>query len=250
MQFNAELSQKAIDQIEAYPELWDQSAWGTQNRCGTAHCWFGWCLAIDGRGSDLDLFVDITWLSNLAPQTIGLDWNSAEFLRISDSDNDIEDLKYYHAKLAAGESIEFDRDGYDGDGIDRDGFDAGGIDRQGYNESGYDWAGYDRCGYDCNGLDSDGFDSLGIDSQGFNLEGYDENGFDRKGFDRKGYDENGFDRKGYDCKGFDADGYDVDEYDCDGFDPHDFDRDGFDRDGIVHNSDEARSQLESELAME
>lgn len=150
--FNAELSQRAIDHIEAHPEVFDQNSWGKETECGTAHCWYGWCLALAGHNK-ISIFQNNEYLQELAPITVGLEWHDPNFARLSDPDNTLEDLKYYHAKLARGESIVFDRNGYDREGYDRDGFND-----DGYDSDGYDSDGYDIDGYDSDGLDVDGYD--------------------------------------------------------------------------------------------
>ena len=134
--FNAELSQRAIDHIEAHPEVFDQNSWGKETECGTAHCWYGWCLALAGHNK-ISIFQNNEYLQELAPITVGLGWHDPNFERLSDPDNTLEDLKYYHAKLAAGESIVFNRNGYDRGGYDRDGFNDYGFNRDGYDRYGY-----------------------------------------------------------------------------------------------------------------
>lgn len=147
MQFNTKLSQRAIDQIEANPELFDQTAWcnHANNECGTSHCWYGWCLALDGFSFDKMYYQNVEIL-NLAEYTIGLQHSSMEFKRITAGCNTLDDIKYFHSKLAAGESIQFDRFGYDFKGYDE----------CGYTFEGFDNMGYDRQGYDVDGLTEDG----------------------------------------------------------------------------------------------
>lgn len=148
MQFNTKLSQRAIDQIETHPQLFDQTAWcNSSNECGTAHCWYGWCLVLDGYVFDkITFFNSNAEILNLAEYTTGLQHSSKEFKRITAGSNTLDDIKYFHAKLASGESIEFDRFGYDDKGFDE----------WGYNFEGFDNMGYDRQGYDDDGLTEDG----------------------------------------------------------------------------------------------
>ena len=147
MQFNTELSQLAIDHIENNPQLFDQTAWLTPRYdCRTAHCWYGWCLTLNGYDFDKITHISNTEILNLAESTVGLKHSSKEFNRITDGDNTIDDIKYFHAKLALGESIEFDRFGYDDKGFDE----------WGYSFEGWDNLGFDRQGYDENGLTEDG----------------------------------------------------------------------------------------------
>ena len=141
MRFNTKLSQAAIDAIEASPELFDQTSWfSPREECGTAHCWYGWCLILEGYD-----FRELSFNSEvlaLATTTIGMSPTGKSFRRITDGSNTIEDIKFYHAKLAKGESIEFDRFGYDVDGFNE----------AGYNFEGWDTLGYDRDGYNENGM--------------------------------------------------------------------------------------------------
>ena len=145
MRFNTKLSQAAIDAIEASPELFDQTSWfSTREECGTAHCWYGWCLILEGYD-----FRELSFNSEvlaLATTTIGLHPYGKKFRRITDGSNTIEDIKFYHAKLAKGESIEFDRFGYDSNGFNE----------AGYNFEGWDTLGYDRDGYNENGMTREG----------------------------------------------------------------------------------------------
>ena len=179
--FNAELSQRAIAHIEANPLTFDQNSWGKETECGTAHCWYGWCLALAGH-NQISIFQNTEQLQELAPITVGLEWHDPNFKRLSDPDNTLEDLIYYHAKLAKGESIVFDRNGYDLEGYDRYGFNDDGFNRDGYDCDGYDGEGYDRDGYD-----GECYDDEGYDCNGYNDEGYDCNGYDYEGYDCNGY---------------------------------------------------------------
>ena len=43
---NAELAYRVLDHIDAHPEQWDQGAWWTQTKCGTAGCFAGWTAAL------------------------------------------------------------------------------------------------------------------------------------------------------------------------------------------------------------
>lgn len=45
---NAELMWRVLDQIDAYPELWDQGYWFTVTDCGTAACVAGWACLLSG----------------------------------------------------------------------------------------------------------------------------------------------------------------------------------------------------------
>ena len=145
MKFNVGLSQTAVDAIEASPELFDQTSWfSPSEECGTAHCWYGWCLVLEGH--DFRKLSFNSEILALAESTIGLHPHGKKFRRITDGSNTIEDIKFYHAKLAAGESIEFDRFGYDSEGFDSEGFNFEGDDRGGYG----------RDGYNCNGVTREG----------------------------------------------------------------------------------------------
>jgi len=92
------------------------------------------------------MYYQNTEILSLAEYTTGLQHSSKEFKRITDGDNTLDDIKYFHAKLASGESIQFDRYGYDYKGYDE----------WGYDDEGFDNMGYDRDGYDNNGLTEDG----------------------------------------------------------------------------------------------
>ena len=230
--FNAELSQRAIAHIEANPLTFDQNSWGKETECGTAHCWYGWCLALSGYNK-ISTFQDNEQLRDLAPIVVGLEWHDPNFERLSDPDNTLEDLKYYHAKLAAGESIVFDRNGYDRSGYDRDGFNDDGFNRDGYDSDGYDLAGYDSNEYNCDGYDSDGYDCDGLNDEGYDYQGYDSDGFDIDGYNSDGYDNEGYDFHGYDSDGSDPEGFDISGYDVDGYDSDGLDVDGYDRNGCT-----------------
>jgi hypothetical protein len=41
---NADLAYRVLDQIDAYPETWDQSTWD----CGTSACFAGWAVRLSG----------------------------------------------------------------------------------------------------------------------------------------------------------------------------------------------------------
>lgn len=45
---NAALAYRALDQIDARPELWDQGYWFTVTDCGTAGCIAGWACVLSG----------------------------------------------------------------------------------------------------------------------------------------------------------------------------------------------------------
>lgn len=162
---------------------------------------------------------------------------------------------------------EYDRYGFDEQGIDRKGFDIYGFDEDGYNILGYAYDGfnreniskdghhkneydadgyhlttgfnvfgYDRDGYDSNGFDRNGYNVYGYDKDGYskngyNLEGYDHSGYDEQGLDAEGYDRNGRNIYGYDRRGFNEKGYDAEGYGRDGFNRFGYNREGRDRDG-------------------
>lgn len=48
MTVNAELLRRVIAQIEAHPELWDQTWWREEKPCGTAYCFAGWTAILSG----------------------------------------------------------------------------------------------------------------------------------------------------------------------------------------------------------
>ena len=201
MKFNVGLSQTAIDAIEASPDLFDQTSWFSPGEeCGTAHCWYGWCLALAGY-DDIRTYQDNGQLRDLAPNVIGMDWDSPSFVRISDPDNTLDDLKYYHDKLAMGESIEYGKFGFNTKGFDRYGYDSDGLDNDGYGEDGYNRSGFDKSGYDESGFDDDGLNIEGYNSEGYDCDGYDDNGLDYYGRNRYGYDYDGYDDEGLDVNG-------------------------------------------------
>jgi len=44
-----ELLRKVLRQIDAHPELWDQSWWITESPCRTAYCVAGWAIILSGE---------------------------------------------------------------------------------------------------------------------------------------------------------------------------------------------------------
>ena len=52
-QFNTELAERVIGQIEAHPEEWDQRYWRVRRDCGTTFCFAGWAIQL--TANDLGL---------------------------------------------------------------------------------------------------------------------------------------------------------------------------------------------------
>jgi len=48
---NVDLMQRTLAQIDAHPELWDQSTWVTETSCGTAYDFAGWAAVLSGAGT-------------------------------------------------------------------------------------------------------------------------------------------------------------------------------------------------------
>lgn len=45
---NAALAWRVMDQIDAYPDLWDQGSWIGEKDCGTVACFAGWAVLLSG----------------------------------------------------------------------------------------------------------------------------------------------------------------------------------------------------------
>ncbi|XVQ07305.1 hypothetical protein ACQP1W_32450 [Spirillospora sp. CA-255316] len=48
---NVDLLKRTLAHIEAHPEEWDQNEWCTELDCGTAYCFAGWAIKLDGRAT-------------------------------------------------------------------------------------------------------------------------------------------------------------------------------------------------------
>lgn len=42
--------ERTMSHIEQNPRLWRQTAWSTETECGTAYCFAGWALQLEGDG--------------------------------------------------------------------------------------------------------------------------------------------------------------------------------------------------------
>ena len=62
-EFNLELHNRIIAQIEKDPDNWNQDKW----ECGTAHCYGGWAILLSGEKTDFyDPTLDVKKLLNLS----------------------------------------------------------------------------------------------------------------------------------------------------------------------------------------
>lgn len=122
---------------------------------------------------------------------------------------------------------EYDKNGYNKEGIDREGYD-----RQGFNVAGFDKDGYDRQGFNIAGFDIEGYDADGFDAKGYARDGFNADGYDWKGYNREGRDISGFDYFGYDGEGYHKNGYNWDGYNREGVDWQGYGRDKYNTAGL------------------
>jgi hypothetical protein len=94
---NVNLLREVVEQIEADPESWDQSAWISTNSCKTTFCIAGWaCVlanAVTPQGKltpyGINLFVasHFNWRSHV--ETVPWPILAQDLLQISDDDADL-----------------------------------------------------------------------------------------------------------------------------------------------------------------
>jgi len=114
--FNADLSRRALNEIDAHPEQWNQRL----DHCGSASCWAGWCDKLLGNHKEGEKLV-----SQKTIGSIGLNkWNYNEF---TDYRNSRARLEALHLLFSTGV---FGVDGRDSEGFDRDGRDSEGWGRK------------------------------------------------------------------------------------------------------------------------
>ena len=96
MAFNLELVERALKQIEAFPEEWDQNDWRTQNRCGTAYCFAGHVAMLAGA----------SWASAVLDDVVTPDGRimlvsdyAAEMLGIKGWDRELRDVDFFYQQL-------------------------------------------------------------------------------------------------------------------------------------------------------
>ena len=107
-QSNSELHNRIIQQIEDYPDTWNQFDW----HCGSAHCYGGWGQLISGISyNTADLYGVMT-------EKLGLTYSQAEYA--FEPERTLEELKDLPDYV---------------------------MDTGGYSENGYDHLGYDKDGF-------------------------------------------------------------------------------------------------------
>jgi hypothetical protein len=128
------LAQRTLEQIKAHPQEWDQTTW----RCQSGMCFAGWAAVLNGRrwlhpdDPESEIVVatspeepgarerDLAWydggepgrmtwgthVRNAARADLGL--TETEAVIMFGSSNELADLEYCVAKIAAGEEVTWD----------------------------------------------------------------------------------------------------------------------------------------------
>jgi len=102
--FNTKISQQALDMIDKFPDLWNQSVYHHRNiaSCNTCHCWLGWCDVILGNyqindhyeDDDLDLDIGDSGVYDDTRKAMGL--TEDELLNFTKGYNSLSRLKLLH----------------------------------------------------------------------------------------------------------------------------------------------------------
>lgn len=185
-----ELSQIALDLIEAYPGNWKQGFWHLWQ--SNSHSFTGFIDLVLGAKPKPYNDPNYWGLQNPVQKILGL--SDKEWNLLTDYNNTYTRLKELHRYFFI-DGIYGDGE-YDSEGFDLYGVDSLGYDREGYNSEGFDPSGYNAEGYNSEGYDYEGYDKWGFDSLGFDKDGYDSEGFNNLGFDSDGFDRLGFDKDG------------------------------------------------------
>lgn len=69
---NAELAWRVLDQIDAHPELWNQTKWIQKTDCGTTACFAGWACLLSGEREPFDFSV-----SRRAAELLGIEYDES-----------------------------------------------------------------------------------------------------------------------------------------------------------------------------
>ena len=116
--FNKDLSQLALDMIDANPNLWYQKVYHYYSPCGLAHCWIGWCDVLSGNWKG-----DMGSVSQKTMDLMGL--SSYRYFEFINPYNSLARLKALHTFNITGV--------YGINGYDADGYDRYKLDRNGYS---------------------------------------------------------------------------------------------------------------------